>query len=69
MGFPGGASDEESFANAEDIREAGSSPGSGKSPGGGHSNPLQYSFLENPMEKEAWWAIVHRVIKNQTPLK
>ena len=48
-------------ANAGDIRDMGSIPGSGGSPGGGHSNPLQYSYLENPMDREAWWATVHRV--------
>ena len=36
-------------------------PGSGRPPGGGHSNPLQYSCLENPMERGAWWATVHGV--------
>ena len=41
-------------ANAEDIRDAGSIPGSGRSPGGGHGNPLQYSCLENPMDRGAW---------------
>ena len=40
-------------ANAGDIRDAGSTPGSGRSPGGGHGNPLQYSCLENPMDREA----------------
>ena len=40
--------------------KAGSIPGSGRSPGGGHGNPLQYSWLENPMDRGAWWAIVHR---------
>ena len=44
-------------ANAGDIRDIGSIPGSGKSPRGGHGNPLQYSCLENPMDKGAWWAI------------
>ena len=48
-------------ANAEDIRDASSIPGSGGSPGGGHGNPFQYSCLENPMDREAWWATVHRV--------
>ena len=38
-------------ANAEDVRDAGSIPGSGRSPGGGHGNPLQYSCLENPMDR------------------
>ena len=41
-------------------------PGSGRSPGGGDGNPLQYSCLENPMGRGAWWAIVHRVAKSQT---
>ena len=45
--------------NAKDIRDAGSVPGSGRSPGGGHGNPLQYSCLENPMGRGAWWATVH----------
>ena len=53
-------------ANAGDIRDAGSIPQSGKSPGGGHGNPLQYSCLENPMDGGAWWATVHRVAKSQT---
>ena len=43
--------------------------GSGRSPGGGHGNPLQYSCLENSMDREAWQALVHRVTKNQTQLK
>ena len=56
-------------ANAEDVRDAGLNPGSGRSPGGGHGNPLQYSCLENPMDREAWQAVVHGVAKSQTPLK
>ena len=48
-------------ANAEDIRDVGLIPGLGRSPGGGHDNPLQYSCLENPMDRGAWWAMVHRV--------
>ena len=55
-------------ANAGDVRDVGSMPGSGRSPGGGHSNPLQYSCLENPMNRGAWWAIVHRVAKSWTRL-
>ena len=51
-------------ANAGDIRDVGSISGSGRSPGGGHGNPLQYSCLENPMDRGAWRAIVHRVIKS-----
>ena len=53
-------------AKTGDIREAGSIPGSGRSPGGGHGNPLQCSCLEHPMDRGAWWAIVHRVAKSQT---
>ena len=52
--------------SAGDIREAGSIPGSGRSPGGGHSNPLQYSYLENPMDRGAWQATVQRVAKSWT---
>ena len=48
-------------ANAGDIRDLGSIIGSGRSPGGGHGNPLQYSCLENPMDREAWQATIHRV--------
>ena len=55
--------------NAGDIRDAGFIPGSGRSLGGRHGNPLQCSCLENPMDREAWWAIVHRVAKSQTQIK
>ena len=41
-------------------------PGLGRSPGGGHGNPLQYSCLENPMDRGAWWATVHRVAQSWT---
>ena len=47
-------------ANAGDIRDVGSIPGSGSSPGGGHGNPLHYSCLENLMDRGAWRAMVHR---------
>ena len=53
-------------AGAGDVRDAGSIPGSGRSPGEGNGNPLQYSCLENPMDREAWRATVHEVTKNQT---
>ena len=43
-------------------------PGSGRSPGNGNGNPLQYSYLENPMDRGAWWATVHGVAKSRTPL-
>ena len=56
-------------ANAGDIRDVGSIPGSGRSHGGGHGNPLQYSSLENPMDRGVWQATVHTVTQNQTPLK
>ena len=44
-------------SNAGDIRDKGSIPGSGNAPRGGHGNPLQYSWLENPMDRRAWWSI------------
>ena len=56
-------------ANAGDVRDTGSVPGSGRSPGGGHGNPLQYSCLENPMDRGDWWATVHRVTQSWTRLK
>ena len=56
-------------ANAGDARDPGSAPGSGRSPGGRHGNPLQYSCLENSADRGAWRATVHRVTKNQTPLE
>ena len=52
-------------ANAGDIRDAGSIPGSGRSSEEGHGNPLQYSCLENPMDRGAWWAKVHMVRKSR----
>ena len=51
-------------ANAGEARRVGSTPGSGRFPGGGHGDPLQYSCLENPMHRGAWWALVHRVRKD-----
>ena len=56
--FPRGSEVEVSACNAGDL---GSIPGSGRSPGEGNGNPLQYSCLENPMDRGAWWATVHRV--------
>ena len=56
-------------ANAGDIRDAGLIPGLGRSPGGGHGNPVQYSCLENPMEIEAWKAVVYGVAKSWTQLR
>ena len=56
-------------ANAGDVRDTGSIPGLGRFPAGGHGNPVQCSCLENPMDRRAWWAIVHRVAKSWTQLK
>ena len=53
-------------ANAGDLRDVRSISGSGRSPEGGHGNPLQYSYLENPMDKGAWQATVYEVAKSQT---
>ena len=53
-------------ANAGDLRVASSIPGLRSSPGEGNGSPLQYSCLENPMDKGAWWATVHRVAKSRT---
>ena len=55
-------------ANAGSMR-CGFDPRVGRSPGGGHGKPLQYSRLENPMDRGAWWAVVHRVAKSWTLLK
>ena len=55
--------------NARDVRDSGSIPGWGRSPGGGHGNPLQYSCLENPMDRGAWRAAVHGVTKSRRGLK
>ena len=57
MGFPGGSVVKNPPANAGDV---GSLPGSGRFPGGGNGNPLQCTCLENPMDRGAWLAIVHR---------
>ena len=56
-------------ANAGDVTDAGSVPGSERPLGGGHGNPLQYSCLENPMGRGAWCGTIHRVAKSQTQLK
>ena len=63
-GCLGGASDKNPPANAGDIRDLGSIPGWWRSPGEGNGNPLQYSCLENPMDREAWQATVHGVTKS-----
>ena len=51
-------------ANAGDIKDEGLIPGLGRFPGGGHGNPLQYSCLENPMDRGAWWGTVHEVTES-----
>ena len=56
-------------ANAGGIRDMGTVPGSGRFPGEGHGNPLQYSCVENPLARGAWWATVHGGRKNWTQLK
>ena len=56
-------------ASAGDVRDTNSIPGSGRSSGGGHGNPLQYSCQENPMDRGGWRATVHRVTGSQTQLK
>ena len=66
MGFPGGSDSKESACHTGDV---GLIPGLGRSPGEGNGNPLQYSCLENPLDRGAWQAIVHRVAKSQTRLK
>ena len=64
MGFPRGASGKEPTCQCRRHKR----PGSGKSPGGGHGNPFQFSCLENPMGRRSWWATVHRVTKSWTGL-
>ena len=61
LGFPGGSDDKESVCNVGDL---GSIPGSGRSPGEGNGSPLQYSSLENPMDRGAWRATVHGVTES-----
>ena len=69
MGFPGGTSDN-TPANAGDVRNVGSISGSGRSlEEGMATHPLQYSCLENPMDREAWWATVYAVSNSQTRLE
>ena len=61
--FPGASDSKDSACNAGDL---GSLPGLGRSPGEGNGNPLQYSCLENPMDRGACWATVHRIAKSLT---
>ena len=56
-------------ASAGGVRDKSSISGLGRTPGGGHGNPLQYSCLGNPIDRGAWWSTVHWVAKNRTQLK
>ena len=69
LGLPWWLSGKESVCNAGDAVDMGSIPGLERSPGGGHGNPLRHSFLENSMDRGAYWATVHGVAKSQTQLK
>ena len=69
FGLPLWLSGKESACNVGNLGDAGLTPGSGRSPGGGHSNPLQYSCLENPMDRAAWRATVHGVARGQPRLQ
>ena len=60
--------DSEVKASACNAGDLGSIPGLGRSPGEGNGKPLQYSCLENPMDRGAWWAVLHRGAKSQTQL-
>ena len=63
LDFPAGSESEETACSLGDL---GLIPGLGRSPGGGNGNPLQYSSLENSMDRGVWWATVHGVTKGQT---
>ena len=67
--FIGGVSDKEPTCQCRRHNRPGLHPGSGIFPGEGNGNPLQYSCLENPMDRGAWWATVHGVMKRQTRLR
>ena len=64
--FPGGASGKQPNCRCRRRKRRGFHPWSGRSPGGGNDSPLQYSCLENPMDRGAWWAIAHRVTESDT---
>ena len=65
LDLPGGSDSKESATN---VGDPGSIPGLGRFPGGGHGNPLLYSFLENSVDREAWLVIVYGAGKSQIPL-
>ena len=66
LGFPGGSVVKNLPTKAGDIRDVGLIPGLGRSPGEGNGNPLQYSCLENPMDRGAWQAVAHGVVELDT---
>ena len=66
LGFPGGATGKELPAKSGDVKDVILIPGSERSSGGGHGNPLQYSCLEDPLDKGGWRAIIHRVTESDT---
>ena len=68
-GLPLSLSSKKSACSAGATEDMGYIHGLGRSPGGGHGNPLQYSYLENSMDRGAWQTTVHRVMKSQTRLK
>ena len=68
MDFPDGSVGKESACNEGETGDSGLIPESGRSPGGGNSNPLQYSCLENPLDRGAWQASAQRVAKSWTQL-
>ena len=63
-GFPDDSVNKESACNVGEAGDVGSIPGSGRYPGGGHGNLLQYSCLENHMDRGSWWATVHSIAKS-----
>ena len=68
-GFPGGPSGKEPTCQCRRQIDVSSIPGLGRSPEGGHGNPLQYSCLENAIDREVCWVTIHRTAKSQTWLK
>ena len=68
-GSPGGTSGKEPPYHGRRLKDVDLISGSGRSPGGGHGNPLQFSCLKNPMDRGAWWITVHGVTKSRTCLK
>ena len=66
MGFPGSSVVKNQPADAGDTGDVGSIPGSGRSPGEANGSPLQYSCLENPMDRGAWQATIHGIAESQT---